>query len=158
MRSIATLAFLLTISLNAQKALVRPAAERHDQTLENAKRFATTSLDRAENLSCSEAPSPGTTKTITVEFSSTASKGAASNIDTAGLVRDVFAPSSGTEFTFDHVGNVRGKAVAVYNYSFQMNGKTRSGSVFADEETGAITRMTFRGADAAAHLFCSARQ
>jgi hypothetical protein len=45
--------------------------------------------------------------------------------------------------------------MAVYNYSFQINGKTRAGSIFADETTGAISRITFRGADRPAHLFCS---
>ena len=155
MRSLATLAFFFTISLEAQRTPSRPEPARQDQILENVRQYAMGHLDRAENISCSEAPFAGSAKTITVDFSGV-SHGTASSIDTASMIRDVFSPSSGAEIYRDHAGTLRGGTVGVYNYSFVSNGKTHAGSIYANEETGAIARITFRGADAAAHLFCSA--
>jgi len=91
-----------------------------------------------------------------VEFGETPHRGAEANTVTAALVEDVFAPSSAAEFRWDHWAAVNGKTLAVFAYSFVMNGKTHAGTVFADESTGAIARMTFRGVEAPAHLFCSA--
>jgi hypothetical protein len=147
MRSLSSsLAFFCALSLHAQT----PDSE-HERTLNNVRQFAST---LRENLSCVEASSPGSTNTITMEFSG-AHRGVPSTIDTSSLLQEVFAVSSGAEFHFDHRGTLNGKTMAVYNYSFQINGKTRAGSIFADETTGAISRITFRGADRPAHLFCS---
>jgi hypothetical protein len=106
------------------------------------------------NLACTQIGAPASSKTITIELAPTR-HGTPSGIDAGGLLADVFAPSSATEFQWDHWSNVRGKTEAVYRYSSRANGKTRAGLIFADE-TGAISRITFRGADASAHLFCSA--
>jgi hypothetical protein len=155
MRSIASsLAFFCALSLHAESPrLTPPDSDRQERTLHNIKQFAAGSLDR---LSCTQSASAGSAKTITVEFSG-ARRGTPSSVDTGRLLEDVFAPSSQTEFHWDHWGTIAGKAVGVYNYSFQINGKTHAGSIFADENSGAIARITFRGADAPAHLFCSAQ-
>ncbi len=154
MRGIASsLAFFCTLSLHAESPrLGPPDSMRQEQTLNRIKEFAA-ALDR---LSCVQAPSPGSAKTITVEFAG-AHPGVPSSIDVAGLLQDVFAVSSQAEFHWDHSGTVRGQGLAAYNYSFQINGKTHAGSIYADENTGAISRITFRGADAPAHLFCSSQ-
>ncbi len=148
MRSLASsLAFLSALTLQAQ-----PPEPR---TLENIKQFAAARQD----LSCNEVVSPSNTRTITVEMidPSTPRHGTHSSIDTGNLFQDVFAVSSNTDFQWDHWGNLRGKKVAVYRYSNTINGKTHAGLVFADENTGAVSRITFRGTDTTAHLFCTAQ-
>ena len=148
-----SLALFCALTLDAQYQ--KPAPDQ--QTLDNLKQFASTHLDRSAVLSCTQAASPASSRTITIELTETpAHRGAGSNIDAGSLFEDVFAPSSGTGFQFDHWGTIRGKIKAVYRYSSHTNGKTHAGLIYADEATGAIDRITFRSADAAAHLFCSA--
>jgi hypothetical protein len=145
MRSFTTsLIFLSALSLEAQ-----PPEPR---TLENIKQFAA-----AQNLSCNQVEPQSNTRTITIELvdPSTPRHGIPSGIDTDALFKDVFSVSSGTDFQWDHWGTIRGKKTAVYRYSNQINGKTHAGLVFADENTGAISRITFRGTDSTAHLFCT---
>ena len=150
---VSSLAFFCALTLHAESP--KPAPDQ--QTLDNLKQFALTHFDRSTNLSCTRAGLPTSSRTITIELTETrAHRGTGSNIDAGALFEDVFAPSSGTEFQFDHWGTIRGKIEAVYRYSGRSNGKTRAGLVYADEATGAIARITFRGADTAAHLFCSA--
>jgi hypothetical protein len=146
-----SLAFFCVLTLHAESP--RPAPDQ--QTLDHVKQFALTHLDRSTNLSCTQIGSPSSSKTVTIEMAAMPHRGAASNIDTGALFEDVFAPSSQTEFQWDHWGAVRGKTEAVYRYSSHVNGKTHAGLIYADEATGAISRITFRGADASAHLFCS---
>ena len=151
-----SLALIFVLSLHAESPkLTPPDSAREQQTLDNIKQFALTHLDRGTNLSCTQVGTPASSKTITVELAP-ARHGTPSSIDAAGLFEDVFAPSSATEFQWDHWSSVKGKTEAVYRYSSRANGKTRAGLIFADETTGAISRITFRGADAPAHLFCSA--
>jgi len=152
MRSLASsLAFFCALSLYAQAPKLAPP---EPQTLENIKQFASGHLD-PQNLSCTQVEPPGNAKTVTLELVDPSPRhGAASGIDTGSLFQNVFAVSSGTEFQFDHWGTIRGKKMAAYRYSNQINGKTHAGLVYADENTGAISRITFRG-EAPAHLFCS---
>ncbi len=153
MRSIASsLALFCILGLHAESVKAPPDSMQQEQTVHRIRQFASA----VDGMSCTEAPSAGNAKTITIDFSE-ARGGAVSPIDAHSLLQDVFAVSSQAEFHWDHFGTLGGKAKVVYNYSFQINGKTRAGSVFADENTGAISRITFRGAEAAAHLFCSAR-
>jgi hypothetical protein len=150
MRSFTTSLFLLSaLSLEAQPPKPAPPEPR---TLENIKQFAS-----SQDLSCSQVEPPSNTRTITIELvdPSTPHHGTPSGIDTAALFQDVFSVSSGTEFQWDHWGTLRGKKMAVYRYSNQINGKTHAGLVFADENSGAISRITFRGTDSTAHLFCT---
>jgi hypothetical protein len=156
MRSLASsLAFLCALSLRAESPkLAPPDPARDQQTLDNIKQFALTHLNRSANLSCTQVGAPASSKTITIELAP-ARHGTPSAIDAAGLAEDVFAPSSVTEFQWDHWSNLKGKTEAVYRYSSRASGKTRAGLIFADEN-GAISRIIFRGADAPAHLFCSA--
>lgn len=151
-----SLALFFVLSLHAETPkLAPPDPAREQQTLDNIKQFAFTHLDRSVNLSCTQLGSPSSSKTITVEFAP-ATHGTVSNIDAAGLLENVFAVSSATEFQWDHWSNLKGRTEAVYRYSNHVAGKTHAGLIFADEATGAISRITFRGADAPAHLFCSA--
>jgi hypothetical protein len=158
MRCLASsLAFFCALSLHAESPkLAPPDPAQEQQTLDNIKQFAITHLDRNANLSCTQIGAPSSSKVITIELSAgPAHRGTASAIDTGVLLEDVFATSNGTEFQFDHWGTIRGKQMAAYRYSNHLNGKTHAGLVYADEN-GAISRITFRGADAPAHLFCSA--
>jgi hypothetical protein len=159
-----SLALIFVLALHAESKLTPPDSVRELQTLDNIKQFALTHLDRSANLSCTQIGAPASSKTITIELAANrpqVTHGTPSAIDASGLLEDVFAPSSATEFQWDHWSNVKGKTEAVYRYSSRANGKTRAGLIFADE-TGAISRITFRGAaafrgaDAPAHLFCSA--
>jgi len=156
MRGLASsVAFFCVLSLHGESPkLAPPDPAREQQTLDNLKRFALTHLDRNANLSCTQIGAPASSKTITVELVP-ARHGNPSTVDAAGLLEAVFVPSSATEFQWDHWSNVKGKTESVYRYSSRANGKTRAGMIFADEN-GVISRITFRGADAAAHLFCSA--
>ena len=149
-----SLALIFVLSLHAESKLTPPDSVREQQTLDNIKQFASTHLDRGVNLSCTQVGTPASSRTITIELAAN-QHGTPSAIDASALLEDVFAPSSATEFQWDHWSNVKGKTEAVYRYSSRANGKTRAGLIFADE-TGAISRITFRGADAPAHLFCSA--
>jgi hypothetical protein len=155
-----SLALIFVLALHAESKLTPPDSVRELQTLDNIKQFALTHLDRSANLSCTQIGAPSSSKTITIELAPSR-HGTRSGIDAASLLEDVFAPSSATEFQWDHWSNVKGKTEAVYRYSSRANGKTRAGLIFADE-TGAISRIifrgaaAFRGADAPAHLFCSA--
>jgi hypothetical protein len=154
MRSLASLAFLSLLSLQAQPPKL---ASPEPRALENLKQFAAVHFDPRESLSCTQVEPQANTRTVTIEMMdpSTPSHGTRSGLNTGSLFEEVFAVSSGTNFEFDHWGTIRGKKVAVYRYSNQINGKTHAGLVFADEATGAISRITFRGADVNAHLFCS---
>jgi hypothetical protein len=157
MRSLASsLACLFALTLHAQTPKLGPA---QPQTLENIKQFASAHFDPRENLSCNEVMAPSSVRTVTVEFlePSTPHHGTPSSIDTSSLFQNVFSAESGTGFEWDHWGSLRGKKVAVYRYSNTLNGKTHAGLVFADESTGAISRITFRGTDTTAHLFCTAQ-
>ncbi len=130
-----------------------PDSARQEQTISNIRQFAAAHLNRDASLVCTALPSG--TRTMTVEFGETPHRGAEPNTATTAMVEEVFAPSSGAEFRWDHFASLNGKSLVVYAYSFVMNGKTRAGAVFADESTGSIARMTFRGVDTPAHLFCS---
>jgi hypothetical protein len=154
MRSfVLSFAILFALSLQAETPVVaRPDSARQQQTIENVKRFA---YNRAV-LACTQAAFPGTAKTITMDFSGPHA-GSASGKDLSGAFEEVFAISSGTQFEWDHWGDLLGKKLAVYRYSYQISGKTHAGLIYADENTGAISRMVFRGADAPAHLFCSSQ-
>ena len=149
-----SLALIFVLSLHAESRLTPPDSVRERQTLDNIKQFALTHLDRGATLSCTQIGTPASSRTITIELAPN-QHGALSAIDAGSLLEDVFAPSSGTEFQWDHWSNAKGKIEAVYRYSSRAHGKTRAGLIFADE-SGAISRITFRGADAPAHLFCSA--
>ena len=154
MRSFASsLAFFCILSAQAQTPAAAPP-----QTLENVQHFASSLLERVENLSCRQiAPTAGSPQTIVVEMSGErgVNRGTQTSIDTAALMQDVFAISSATTFEWDHWGTLQGKKLAVYRYSNQINGKTHAGFIFADENTGAISRITFRAAGVSSHLFCS---
>jgi hypothetical protein len=152
MRSLASSLAFFALTLQAQPPKL---AAPEPQSLERIKQFATAHLDFA----CSEVERPSNSRTITLEIVdlSTPRHGSPSNIDTRSYLQDVFAVSSGTDFEFDHWGLIRGKKNAVYRYSNQINGKTHAGLVYADENTGAISRVTFRGTPATAHLFCTAQ-
>jgi hypothetical protein len=146
MRSIfSSLAFFSVLTLQAAP---------HQQGIESVKQFAATHFDR---LSCTQVAASGNSKTVTIELNGVPKRGAAATLDAATLLRDVFATSSGTEFRWDHASTLKGRSLAVYNFGYQVNGKTRAGSIFADEKTGAISRITIRGAEAPAHLFCSSQ-
>jgi len=134
-------------------------APAQPQTLENIKQFAAAHLDPRETFSCTELEPQANSKTVTIEMTdpSTPRHGTPSNFDTGGLLENVFSVSNNTDFEWDHWGMLRGKKVAVYRYSNQINGKTHAGLIYADENTGAISRITFRGADTTAHLFCAAQ-
>jgi len=154
MRSTASYLALFCV-LSVQAETPKPASQ---QTLENVKQFALMHLGRQENLDCRQmAESAGSPKTIVVELANTpaVNRGSVTSINPATMIQDVFAISSGTSFGFDHWGAIEGQRQAVYHYGYQVNGKTHAGFIFADENTGAISRITFRGADAPAHLFCS---
>ena len=159
MRSFASSLFLCGLSLHAATPSVKPApdAAQQEQTVLSIRQFATAHLDRHTNLSCAQVAAAAGTKTITVEFSAAPHRGTDPAIDVSALLEDVFATSNAAEFRFDHFGTIAGKPLAAYNYSFQSNGKLHAGTIYADETTGAISRITFRGAEAPAHLFCSAR-
>jgi hypothetical protein len=134
-----------------------PDAAQQEQTVRSIKQFATAHLDRHTNLSCVQVATPTGTKTITVDFSATAHHGADPNANVSALLEEVFSTSNAAEFRFDHFGTIAGKPLAAYNYSFQLDGKVHAGVIYADETTGAISRIAFRGAEAPAHLFCTAR-
>jgi hypothetical protein len=131
-----------------------PDAARQEQTISSVKEYAAGHLNRDAHIACSQAAA-GNTHTLTVDFAEEPHRGLASSADTAAMIDAVFAPASAAEFRWDHYATVGAKTVAVYAYSFVLNGKTHAGTVFANEETGAIARMTFRG-ETPAHLFCSA--
>lgn len=155
MRSLASsLALCCTLSLQAQPPKLAPA---QPQTLENIKQFAAAHFDPRESLSCTQLAPQSISRTVTVEMidPSMPRHGTPSSIETGGLFENVFSVSSNTDFEWDHWGMLRGKKVAVFRYSNQINGKTHAGLIWADENTGAISRITFRGADATAHLFCT---
>jgi hypothetical protein len=157
MRSLASsLVFLSALSLHAQPQKLTPP---EPQTLENMKQFASTHFDPRESVSCTQVEPPANTRTITIDFldPSAPHHGTAPSVDTGALFQDVFAVASGTEFQWDHWGSLRSKKMAVYRFSNRINGKTHAGLVFADESTGAISRMIFRGTDQTAYLFCSAQ-
>jgi hypothetical protein len=150
MRSLASsVALLGALALQAQPPKLAPP---HPQTLENIKQFAP-----RESLSCSQVEQPSNSRTVTIEMvdPSAPHHGTPTNIDTLALFQDVFAPSSGTDFQWDHWGLLKGKKMAIYRYSNQINGKTHAGLVYADENSGAISRIIFRGTDTTAHLFCT---
>jgi hypothetical protein len=153
MRSFASsLVLISALTLQAQPKISPP----EPRALENLKQFAVAGFD---NLSCNQVDPQGNTKTITIEFLDPSSPrhGIASSLETGTLFKDVFAISSNTDFEFDHWAMLRGKKVVVYRYSNQINGKTHAGLVYADESSGAVSRITFRAADITAHLFCTAQ-
>jgi hypothetical protein len=154
MRSLASsLAFFSALSLKAQPPKIAPP---QPQTLENIKQFAAAHFDPRESLSCNQVEPQSNSKTVTIEMidPSMPLHGTPSSIDTVGLFENVFSVSSNTDFEWDHWGTLRGKKLAVYRYSNQINGKTHAGLIYADENTGAISRITFRGTETA-HLFCT---
>jgi hypothetical protein len=152
MRGIAFFTCLLT-AYAATPALAPPDASRQEATISSIKEYAAGHLNRDTKLACSQAAT-GNTHTMTVEFTATPHRGIESGADTAAMIETVFSASSAAEFHFDHYGTIGGKRLAAYAYSFVSNGKTHAGSVYANEDTGEIVRMTFRG-EASAHLFCS---
>lgn len=156
MRSIASLALFLALTSQAQPAKLAPP---NPQVLENMKQFVAAHFDPRESVPCTEVERPSNSRTVTIEMMdpSTPRHGTPTSIDTTTLFQNVFAVSSGTEFQFDHWGMIRGKKLAAYRYSNQINGKTYAGSVYVDENSGAISRIIFRGTDQTAHLFCTAQ-
>ena len=88
--------------------------------------------------------------------------GAISTGEFGSLLNDVFANYSEAEFGWDHWATLRGKKVAVFNYVID-SGHSRftldwdrgaqrivtayKGLVYADENTGAVARVTFEAVD-----------
>jgi hypothetical protein len=149
MRSLALALF--SLSLLAQPPKLAPP---QPQALENIKQF----VAAHEKFSCNQVEQPSNSKTITLEFldPSTPHHGTPSTIDTASLFQNVFPASNLTDFEFDHWATIRGKKLVSYRFSNSANGKTHAGSVYADENTGSISRIIFRATDQTAHLFCTA--
>ena len=87
--------------------------------------------------------------------------GAVSVGEFGSLMKGIFDPKSEAEFGWDHWGTLRGKRMAVFNffidsghssYSIDYNREQRiitayKGLVYADEFTGAISRITFVAVD-----------
>jgi hypothetical protein len=84
--------------------------------------------------------------------------GAISSGEFGSLMKSVFAPKSQAEFGWDHWGKLRGKINAVFNYSIDNSHSDYSldydrgaqriytayrGLIYADENTGVISRITF---------------
>ena len=83
--------------------------------------------------------------------------GTVSNGEFGSLMREVFDPKSQAEFGWDHWGTIRGKLMAVYNYFIDSGHSQYSisyedtqriitaykGLVYADQNTGVISRITF---------------
>jgi hypothetical protein len=83
----------------------------------------------------------------------------------AELMREIFAPSSQAEFGWDHWGTLRGQRMAVFNYFIDSGHSSFSicyecgepdeqriytaykGLVYADPNTGAVSRITFHAVD-----------
>jgi hypothetical protein len=74
--------------------------------------------------------------------------GASASVD--GLIRDLF--SSSNQFTFDRWAVLLGRRVAVYRYGQQSDRGDRQAEVYAEAETGVISRIVFRGFDTPAHF------
>lgn len=153
-----SLTLLCALALHAETPaatrLSPPDALRQEQTINNVRQFAAAHLDRHANLSCAQVSAPQA-KTVTVDFSATPHRGTPSNFEATAALEEVLAPATGANFEFDHFGTIGGKATAAYRYSYQLEGKTHAGMIYADENTGALARVTFRGS-VPAHLFCSA--
>jgi hypothetical protein len=153
-----SLAFFCVVSLQAETPkLPPPDSARQAQALESIKRFALTRFAASSDISCQQVSFPGTAKAITMEFSAEPEThpGVPTKIDTVGMIQEIFAVSSATEFTWDHSASVGGRHVAAYRFSYLINGKAHAGTIYADENSGAVSRVTFRGAATPAHLFCS---
>ncbi|MGH9581798.1 MAG: hypothetical protein ACRD4O_02540 [Bryobacteraceae bacterium] len=93
------------------------------------------------------------------------SGGAFSTGEFADLMRSIFDPSSQAEFGWDHWGTLRGQRMAVFNYFIDSGHSSFSitydggapdaqriitaykGLVYADQDTGAISRITFIAVD-----------
>lgn len=88
--------------------------------------------------------------------------GAISSGEFGSLMREIFDPRSQAEFGWDHWGTIRGKLMAVYNYYIDSGHSQYSisdedtqqriitaykGLVYADQNTGAISRITFTAVD-----------
>jgi hypothetical protein len=87
--------------------------------------------------------------------------GAVSVGEFGSLMKGIFDPRSEAEFGWDHWGTLRGKRAAVFNYSIDSGHSSYSieynreqriitaykGLVYADEETGIISRITFIAVD-----------
>jgi hypothetical protein len=87
--------------------------------------------------------------------------GAVSVGEFGSLMKGIFEPKSEAEFGWDHWATLRGKRTAVFNYfidsghsswSIEYNREQRiitayRGLVYADEYTGAISRITFTAVD-----------
>jgi len=87
--------------------------------------------------------------------------GAVSNGEFGSLMREIFEPKSQAEFNWDHWGTIRGKLMAVYNYFIDSGHSQYSisyedtqriitaykGLIYADQNTGAISRITFTAVD-----------
>jgi hypothetical protein len=88
--------------------------------------------------------------------------GAVSRGEFGSLMASIFAPKSEAEFGWDHWGRLRGKVYAVFNYfidsghsDFSLDygrGEQRiytayRGKIYADENTGMISRITFEATD-----------
>jgi hypothetical protein len=84
--------------------------------------------------------------------------GAISNGEFGSMLRDVFADRSEADFTWDHWGTLRGKKMAVFRYSVDSAHSTYmldfdrgaqkvitayKGLVYADQDTGVVSRITF---------------
>jgi hypothetical protein len=137
-----------------------PDAARQQNDLTNIQLYVSQHFNRETKFNCAQTPDVSNSRTVTIELSigGAPHQGATTGVDTASLLQEVFAPSSGTVFEFDHYGNLQGQTMAVYRYSYTVNGSARAGTIFANETTGAVLRMTFRGTGTAAHLFCLAQQ
>ncbi len=86
--------------------------------------------------------------------------GATSTGEFESLTRSIFQPNSNADFGWDHWGKLRGKVMAVFNYSIDSGHSSYSisygsgndvqriitaykGLIYADPNTGAISRVTF---------------
>ncbi len=87
--------------------------------------------------------------------------GLVSSGEFGSLMREIFEPQSQAEFGWDHWGTIRGKLMAVYNYFIDSGHSQYSisyentqriitaykGLVYADQNTGVISRITFQAVD-----------
>lgn len=166
-RLISSIVFCCALSLHAQPrrvtqvrppALPDPTQQQH--TVDRLKQFVGAFMEDLPNVTCVKQAigilDPVPRKAVVVDLTEAPERqGTPSNIEVEHLLQEVFSVSSGTEFKWERWATLRGKRRVVYSYIQQSDGRERYGVIYADEESGAISRIVFPATNEASHFFCS---
>jgi hypothetical protein len=161
------LPIMLWVSSVTRAQLLQPDSADQQKMLSQLKAYISTYKQFVPEISCVQKTLQSTDAVrgslhsggvVTIDLQSRQLQprgGLGATIDVKGLIHELLAPDA--QFSFSHLATLRGQQVGVFHYAPRDLTDTRSALIYADSNSGKISRIVFRGFDTTAHfegLYC----